>query len=198
MALLKDYYNTGDDDFLTVYDVRWWAQTFTPASTYTLYSVKLLVYKQEADESGNVTVAVRATSSGHPVLPDLCSEVFDLSTLTATVTGEWKEIVFSPSTTLVSGTKYAIVASLPNAPGAGNNYMGWRCDGSSPSYSGGNAELNTESGIDGVWDAQAYDFMFETYGEVPGEGQGLIAVVGETFHYVSKTGVEYVLQGTVV
>ena len=32
----------------------------------------------------------------------------------------------------------------------------------------------------------------------PGEGQGIIAVVGETFHYLSKSGAEYVVQGTAV
>jgi len=35
-----------------------------------------------------------------------------------------------------------------------------------------------------------------TYTPLAGEGQGLIAIVSETLHYVSKTGVEYVIQGT--
>ena len=166
MATLKDYYNIGDDEFLTSTGNNWaWIQTFTPATSFTLYSVKVLIYHQQADGDplGNCIVNIRATDvNGFPTGADLCTYTFDPLTLTANTVGEWKEIVFSPSTNLVAGTKYALSIELRNAVSTAN-YVAWRCDGSAPSYTGGNAVRNGDIDWDDTFSNQAYDFMFELY-----------------------------------
>lgn len=199
MSILYQYYNTGADDHLDAYESRWWAQTFTTVNSHTITAIKLLVYHQQSgsDPMGTATIGIKATSSGHPDGSFLCSTTLDPTTLTTNTEGEWKEFTFSPGYALAAATKYAIVIGLPDTTSSAS-YLAWMCDGSSPSYTGGNAELNTVEGDDGEWSAQAYDFMFEEYGGLGGEQAGLYAIVEERFHYVDAYGIERYVEGTAV
>jgi len=85
---LYEYYNTGDDSSTNVYNITWYAQTFTPSVAHTITSVKLLLYR--TGSPGTVTVSIRATDgSGHPIGSDLCSGTTNGDTLpAATTTGQ--------------------------------------------------------------------------------------------------------------
>lgn len=127
----QEYYNTDDDDYQNIGGIKYKGQTFTPASNYTIGSVKLKLFK--AGSPGIVTVGIRATSDGIPIGGDLCNGTTDGDTLTSDTGGEWREIIFSNVIALSSGVMYAIVISCAGV----YTSLCVRCDGTSPSYLGG-------------------------------------------------------------
>lgn len=158
---LKDSYNTNDDSARSIYGSNWEAQTFTPASSYSIGSVKLKLYK--SGNPGTFTVSIRATSSGEPTGNDLASGTTDADTLTTDSSGEWREITFGSSYSLNNGTQYAIVCRATSGNSSNRTY--WRGDSSSPTYSGGTLVISSNSGSS--WTvASTYDLMFETYDAV--------------------------------
>lgn len=159
MATLRDYYNTGDDNYQTIWSTVWVAQTFTTSESYNISSVKLKLFR--LNNPGTITVSIKATSGGLPSGGDLAVGTTDGSTLTTSVVGEWREITFGSPYTLSSGVKYAIVVrSGASAP----NYFYWKYDVSSPTYTGGSYIFSSNSGSS--WAANtAIDFMFETWGD---------------------------------
>lgn len=163
-SVLKDYYNTGSTTGAYSKSTTWLAQTFTAGSTYSITSVKLLLYRSAAQAPGTVTVSIRAvgTSPYPPITPDLTSGTTDGNTLTANTAGEWREITFSTPITLVSGTRYAIVL---RCAGTQSNPLYWRVHTISSVYPNGDYCTNTYSGINGLWGVfSGYDCMFETWG----------------------------------
>jgi len=155
---LQDYYNTGDDQGYGLYGATWQAQTFTASSSYTITSVKLLLYRY--GNPGTITVSIRATTSGAPSGADLCSGTTDGNTLPTGSPYEWREITFGAGTPLTSGTKYAIVA---RAAGTTSDNSGkWRVDTTDPTYTNGSDWYSTNSG--GNWtEISTADHLFETY-----------------------------------
>lgn len=153
-----EYYNTGDDEFIAL-SVDGDAQTFTPSSSHTITSVKLLLYKL-VGSPGTITVGIKATDeSGHPTGDDLCSGTTEGNTLTEDTDGEWREITLGDGTDLDADKKYAIV--VVQAGVGYPNFARWRMDGSSPTYTKGNRE---EYGA-GAWARRTDDCMFEEWGE---------------------------------
>ena len=164
MPSLYEYYNTGDDGYSWEYDVYWKAQTFTVGATgHTVSSVKLKLFRYGSP--GTVTVSIRATDgSGHPTGPDLTSGTIDGNSLTTNSSGLWYEITLT-EITLSASTKYAIVVRAPS--GTGSNFLCWKRDGSSPTYTDGNEEDSSNSG--GAWTSDATkDLMFEVWGNATG------------------------------
>ena len=161
MATLRDYYNTGGDNYESIGNPNVWrAQTFTISASYILTSVKLLIYREGSP--GDLIVSVQGVDgSGHPDDSDLTSYTYDTTGLTTNIAGEWITITFATSVTLAATTKYAIV--LKAVGGSAGNVVRWKRDGTSPTYTGGNLEI-TNSGA-GNWAASATnDMMFETWG----------------------------------
>jgi len=155
---LREKYNTGDD---SAGDVRWYywhAQTFTAESSHSVCSVKLKVYR--LGSPGDLTVSLRAIdTAGHPTGPDLAVGTIDGNALTTNDGGEWREINFTASYTVIAGTKYAIVVRAP--AGGGGKVVKWFHD-EAGTYAGGNRETSADSGS--TWGSDLItDYMFEVY-----------------------------------
>jgi hypothetical protein len=156
-------YNAGDDSSNNVYGANWYAQTFTPGVAHTIKSVKLKLYR--VGSPGNVTVSIRATSSGHPAGSDLCSGIINGNGLTTNTSGAWYEITLGSGYNLSASTQYAIVVRAPSGtyPPSPANYLVWRRDASSPTYGGGCREGSTNGGS--TWTSRTdRDMMFEEWG----------------------------------
>ena len=175
---LQDSYTTGDDSVgdISQYDTtEYLAQTFTPASTHTVSVVSLKIGRLSSDMKSTpipstdtvVTVGIYATDgSGHPTGSALCSATMLATNLPwyyyswqsqAYAGGGWVDFPMGVGTTLTASTKYAIVVSA-----SGNTEgIGWFMDSTSPTYSGGNAEVSTNSGS--TWSAATGDYMFKEY-----------------------------------
>ncbi len=159
---MYENYNVNDDSSNNVYGVNWYAQTFTPSVAHTITSVKLKLYRV-GTTPGNVTVSIRATSGGHPILPDLCSGTINGNSLTTNTSGNWYEITFTSGYNLSASTMYAIVVRATG--GTFSNYIGWRRS-TSAGYAGGCREDSGTSGADGTWTSHTTrDMMFEEWGD---------------------------------
>ncbi len=152
-TLLYERYQTGEDAALNVYGSNWEAQTFTPAATHdaTRINLKLARY----GSPGTVTVGIRATSGGLPSGADLVSTIFDGNALATSA--PWKLIVITAQS-LLAGTKYGIVVRATG--GDVNNYLVWRADVTSPTYTGGARCYSSDIGVTWAEDTSK-DFIFE-------------------------------------
>jgi len=171
MALI-DSYNTGDSDKRQFAGAVWNGQVWTASQSYTLTSVKVLIYRVFTPST--VTVHIRNASGYLPTGADLASETFDGDTLTTSSSGEWKEITFNPTVSITTGQQYAIILS------AADYYLEWRVDDIVPSYTGGQRVGSTDSGSS--WTGyNGDDFMFEIYGDagtVYAEGTKTVTAAG--------------------
>jgi len=160
MALARyQYYNTNDDNAGQLYGATWLGQTFTPATSHLLLYAKLKIYK--VGNPGTVTVSIRATSGSVPTGADLASGTTDGDTLTTSSPGEWRTITLLPGVSLTAGTMYAICIRATG--GDASNYIWFRADVSSPSYTGGTQVNSANSGS--TWGSTATtDAMFEEWG----------------------------------
>ncbi len=167
MATKYEFFNADDDATYSVWDVNWFAQTFTVGNTgsnvnHMAYSTKLYLLKN-GSPTATLTAGIRAVDGdGLPIGSDLCSATQDTEDLTTDPV--WYELVFTTTTLLRPSTKYAIVIRCPNAT-AGNTPR-WR-QKSSGGYTGGSVINSDDSG--GNWAASStQDFMFEIWGNLEG------------------------------
>lgn len=163
MALLYEYYNTGVNDYVYVYNAVWVAQTFTVGITgHRITSIKLEAHR--VGSPGTLTVSVRATDgNGHPTGEDLTSGTINANTFGVNFPGSWYEVTLT-SCILEPNTKYAIVYRALTGNGA--NHVRLEGDKTTPSYGGGNREDSSDSG--GSWSSNTgFDFMFEVWGPPP-------------------------------
>lgn len=114
MAVLRDYYNTGEDSQMQFgfvsgsLNIRM-AQTFQASVSYDINSVKLKLYR--SGSPGTITVELQGVSGENPDANVLATGTTDGDTLTTNTAGEWREITFAAPYSVVSGTNYAIVVS---------------------------------------------------------------------------------------
>ncbi len=170
MATLFEYLNTGDDSasYISSGAIRK-AQTFTPAISHTITSVKLKLYRL-AGTPGDIYIAIKATDgSGHPTGIDLAIGTTNGNTLTTISPGEWREITLGAGVALTAGIKYAIVVYADSSAGVNVAYWRWVDDGFEH-YVGGNPEYY--NGF--VWSVDEAgtprDYMFEDWGIGVGAG----------------------------
>jgi hypothetical protein len=153
-----EYYNTGDNDWggNRGSAACWQAQTFSVgASGHAVNKVKMLAYR--VGSPGTFTLSIRATSGGLPTGSDLTSGSVNANLWSTSPT--WIEIPVT-GYSLSANTKYAIVCR--SSVGDADNYFCWRCDTTSPTYTGGNRAYSLDSGSS--WSADnAIDFMFEVW-----------------------------------
>jgi hypothetical protein len=147
-------YLTGDDAYVAVDGTSWYAQTFTPTAACTVDTVKIKVYA--VGTPGTLIVSLRAVDgTGKPTGADLTS-----NTLTGIGgTASWYSVSL-PEYTLDT-SQYALVLSCPS--GDGSNYVAWRYDSSSPTYSDGSYASSADSGNSWTLDT-GKDFMFSIWG----------------------------------
>lgn len=162
MATLFEYYNTGDDGELGIFGVFSIAQIFTPSVAHTITSVKLKLRRHGLP--GTLTVSIKATDgTGKPTGGALCSGTIDGNSVTTDVAGAWYEITLGAGFDLVAaGTQYAIEARAPT--GDAGNWLQWRGDSSSPTYTEGYAASTSDGWT--TWSQHTdYDLMFEDWGD---------------------------------
>jgi len=160
MATLYEGYNVGDDDGYTIYGGYWSAQTFTVGAVgHSVTSVKLKMYR--LGTPGVLTVSIRATGGdGKPTGGDLTSGTTDANLFTTSAPGQFYEIAVTRYI-LSPNTKYAIIIRISG--GDWGNCVAYRCDSSSPTYSGGNWLASSNSGSS--WGTYTgVDMMFEVWG----------------------------------
>jgi len=186
MATLREYYNAGDDSGRSIFQANWDGQTFTTDAAYTCTSVKIKLYKSN-NPSGDVTVSLRATSAGVPTGDDLASATVACSEITTTP-GAWHEFVWDSPVQLDGSTQYAIVIKALDADS--DNRIFSRCDGSSPTYSGGTG-IDSSTGGSSWTVESAYDTMFEVWSDALTDktySRQLIAIGGNKVWYESVAG----------
>jgi hypothetical protein len=170
-----EYYNTSDNNQYGIGGTVWGAQTFTPGTINAnvfdnITGVKLKLYR--SGDIGTVTVSIRATASSKPTGGDLISATFDGNTLSQNNSGEWKQINFSSSYSLICGTQYAIVIRSTNITFQIRMHT-------TGTYTGGTFLHSSNSG--GSWTIDTnYDGMFEEI------GNSFAAIVN--FQYGTTTG----------
>jgi hypothetical protein len=160
--MLQEKYIAGDDGAQSFYGNNWKAQTFTTLSDYSIYFIKLKLYK--IGSPGIITVSIRATDgNGRPTGTDIdgVTGTISDSKLTTDSAGAWEIITFSAPINLDNATKYAIVIRATSGSGGNSAYC--KSDNSSPTYTDGNVCSSSSGG--GSWfDIIASDLMFECHG----------------------------------
>jgi len=137
----------------------WIAQSFTASENYDIDGVILKMYR-EAEEPGNITLAIRAVDGeGKPTGDDLCSVTINANDITTDSNGEEVTFEFDSSTSLTNGTKYTIVLK---SPANESTYVRWILDSSNASYAGGNYLYSEDAGSTWAVDTGA-DFYFKTF-----------------------------------
>lgn len=175
-------YTSGEDIATEVYGVNWSAQTFTTTSSHTVSQVKIKAYR--TGTPGTVTVSIRAVDdSDHPMGYDITSGTIDADAeFSDSSPGDWETISVT-DTALEDDTMYAIVVRAVG--GDASHKIHWRANDAG-SYSGGNREYSTDSGVS--WDADATDdHMFEVLGN-----ETLDIVDAKVFSSVVEDGDWYV------
>lgn len=162
---LFEFYIINDNSQTSVFDTTWVGQTFTPSTTHTITSVKLLLGLRK-NSPGTIDVSIRATSAGEPTGGDLTSGTTDGNTL-GTGTPIWgadeREIILTPFE-LLTGVQYAIVIRATS--GNSNNLIKWRKDFSNSAYAGGAFVFSSDSGS--AWSiTTGDDNLFAEFGTLP-------------------------------
>ena len=123
-AAIREFYNTGDDNYWDIFSSHWEAQTFTVgAAAHTITSVKLKLYR--VGSPGTIIVSIKDTNGqGHPTGADLTSGTTNGNTLPTGSPYEWREITFTTEYVPSWNTKYAIVVR----GGTPSNNVMWRGD----------------------------------------------------------------------
>ncbi len=138
-------------------------QTFQSGVSAELSKVRLQL-KRFGNPIGNVIVELRTTDGSAPTATVLASAALDASEVLSpgqSSVGGWKDFTFDPRPTLVSGTKYAIVAH-GSYPDDASNYVTWRYEGSGfEKYADGKAYYSS-NGSSWTNTYQWGDHTFET------------------------------------
>jgi hypothetical protein len=152
---LDQQYTTGASAASGVMSTSWLAQTFTPATSHTLNTVSLQLYKV-GSPAYTVTINLYAAGADDkPTGSPLASTTFLASSLTTTST--WYDYQFPTGYALAAGTKYALVLSATG--GASGTMAYWRVN-TAGTYGGGMKASSADQGV--AWTTNsAADFMFK-------------------------------------
>lgn len=165
--MLFEYYTSNDDDNKDVYGTKWRAQTFTLGNvgldaTTTITGISIKAWRSGFGSPGTVTAVITSTDgSGLPTGSDLSTGTYNGNNFSFISPGGWYDFTMSAAT-LEADAKYALI--LKATSGSAANYVNWRDDKSSPSYSGGNMCVSTNSGTSWTSETTA-DAMFKIYGK---------------------------------
>jgi len=160
-----EWFITGDSatSWRSLGGTFWGSQTFTIGTVgrNASFKVRCVIVKIfRSGSPGDLIYGIRAVDAdGKPTGDDLCSGTIDGNDLSTSPS--WVKLAMSSSAILRANTKYALVMRAPD--GSGLNYVGWRTNVSTPTYTGGSAVYSDNSGSS--WTIMAYDLMFEIWGK---------------------------------
>ena len=134
---LRDFYNTPslNDTKCDAANDRTFSH-FNATSSYGAVSVKIKVFR--VGSPGTVTIgmwaALDSVTPGHfiPTGSVLASNTFNGNTITTDTAGEWIEIVFSSTATIVASSDFGILMNAPSSNAS--NYMEWKSDDGNQSH----------------------------------------------------------------
>ena len=166
MALQESFTDFDGSLAFFCYGTRWYMQTFTTTSAYTITDVELNCWK--FGSPGNITVGIREIVAGKPVGDDLCSVTVADSEISTLPTLAYYKFTFDDSYALDDATQYAIVARAPSGD-AGNYFqaLGYGSSG----YADGGSALSIDSGNEWGTVSTTTDANFRTYGGTPSPGK---------------------------
>ncbi len=155
-TLLASY--TSVDTYSYGYNGTAIAQTFVVPSGYDRLDYVTIPLRRIGTVSGDVTVALYATSGGYPTGSSLGSTTYSAASIATTGTSwytfDWADIAVTP------GARYAIVMTH-NGTSTSSTIAWWR--GSTAGYTGGQGFYKYASGGWTDWDK---DFAFYAYGSI--------------------------------
>lgn len=165
-----EFYDTNDDAENGVRGARSLGQTFTtnttgPGGNFTVTGFAILADLGASNAANYTTYAyiAEANASGAPTGAVIASTIFNNSNFSVG-TPEWLNFTFDILTgTLYEGTTYGFYMNTTLATQGVSDDLEWRWDQTNPTYTGGNATVNTGAAKDD-WVLQAQDFMFELWG----------------------------------
>ncbi len=186
---LYERYDTGDDQAFAPTNNTMGGQNFTVGDSgtnesFNIINVSLLIYR--AGSPGQLDIFITgATSSGDPDVTDIKTSGFiNGNDLATGVGGVWTNISMNSSTFRTEkGGVYFILMNVSS--GNSTNFVGWRQDETSPTYTGGMKTESTDAGA--TWTADpARDQMFRIWGE---------AIIEFTFNEPTPQNNEQILIG---
>jgi hypothetical protein len=137
------------------------AQTFTPATNYTIVSVTLQLYR--SGTPGIATIEIRTTSGGKPTTTVLCSGTTDGDTLATGTPYTDRNITLGAGTPLTAGQLYAIVIKAPSGTGI-SKCINWNCNDGSL-YSDGKTDSSSDGGATWGTPSLTTDCLFKVYAD---------------------------------
>lgn len=190
---LFDYYNTGGDNAQAIgyvtsdkpYDMWVGGQTFTPATTYNLKSIKLKLMRNGSGINAVFRCFLLAfTTIGELPTGDILRQAdINAGIVTDNANGEWVAFTFDTAYQVTAGTKYVILLACS---GTGIVVAQWFEDVTSPTYSGGN-KIFSDNGGASYTAYNGTDMMFETYGSYPITTPSIVAKdVSDITQYEAK------------
>jgi hypothetical protein len=157
-ATLYEHLNTGADMVYQVRGAQIVAQIFTTqTSSHTVTYFRCLI--QRVGAPGSVVVELEGLDgSGNPQSPVLATQMLDGNILSTSLL--W--IQFSVNTTsLIGGTQYALVMSVPS--GGVSDYIAWAAVSTGGGFTGGNGLYSTDNGAS--WTSTGVpNLQFEVWG----------------------------------
>jgi len=169
-AEMYEWYNTNDDSVtgVSVGNIIK-SQTFTIGTVGTdvnfiITNISVKLYR--VGTPGTCLFSIReVNASGYPTGPDLTTANYSCNGLTTSSPGVWINTTVNASQILDASTQYALI--MRTTAGDGANYILWRVDDSSATYTGGTRYRSDDNGI--TWGEEnagaSNDAMFEIFGD---------------------------------
>ena len=175
-------FSVGDDGYMSLYGKTYGAQTFTIGVSgsnehHKLTSVKAYLTTPSVFSPYLTIIGVGLTDGTYPTGQCIVSGTITTGGITSTPA--WIEVNMVGGTMILEpSTKYALIIYSPSST-IGNSVY-WRCDGSSPAYTGGGTLVSANSGSSWTSDVTK-DCLFYEYGieTVKLELYGRTAIYGQ-------------------
>jgi len=159
-----EYYDTGQNFYIYIYEDRFSAQTFTVGTVGTnenfiISHIFVMIYR--VGDPVTIYADLYAVDEfGKPTGASLANGSIDGTSITDNSASTTMYAIYLTSYELQESTKYAIVLSAPL--GDSNNKVSWKIDNTG-NYAGGNFLYSLSAGA--TWTSEAnYDCMFEIWG----------------------------------
>lgn len=163
---LYEHYDDDDNDLILDASSKKAAQTFTPATSHTITSVKLRLWAVGAPRGAMAVYVCGLDGEGKPdsAHPMTTGGSIDAAGVGFSSPGSLYEATFSGTANLTADTQYAVVIDAPDTVCDAENYICVRMDADAPSYNGGSAFFYEGDG----WNAPDADLTFYEYGTSAG------------------------------